>query len=237
MLTQKITMRKISLSSLLLVFLALSTKAQNTDVENIYKSPASDFFMIHIQNDFWLGQQDSMGRKTWSPSVGVYLNKDFRINQSHFSVSVGLGMASTNSYFDDYSSLNFKDTTNTLIFADSVRTHSKFKYSQIFLEAPIELRYFSDLNNRNKGFKWALGMKVGNLLSAYTKEVYSENQLEYKDKLYTRRFAERWRLTPYMRAGWGNFSLIGSFQLTPIFSLDATEAINPWSIGISISGL
>ncbi len=213
------------------------SQAQENERPNIYKSPASDFLMIHIQNEFWLDKPDSVDKRGYSPSFGLYVNKDFGINSSHFSASIGLGISSSNVFFWHDQSLYFKDTSEQLLFLDTVRTHEKYKYSTAWIEVPIEFRYFGNLTNRNKGFKAAFGMKVANLLGARTKEVYSENGIEYKEKFYSKRFAEKWRLTPYMRLGWGNFSVMASYQLTSVFSLDAGPTVFPFSVGLCISGL
>ncbi len=223
---------------LALISLSMGTEAQTDEGSrpNLYEAPASDFFMLHLQNEIWNEIPDSISKKTYSPSVGVYINKDFPISNSNFSVSIGLGVSASNVHFGDNQVLYFKDTAN-LLFLGTLRTYSKYKYSQAWLEVPIELRYFGNKYNRNKGFKVAMGMKVANLMSAHTRMVYTEGGNKYREKLNTKRFAEKWRLTPYFRMGWGNFSLMASYQLTSVFELDKAPSVYPLSFGLCISGL
>ncbi len=226
----------ISLSTLLILSLWGTAQEVESSSKSLYQSPASDFFMIHIQNEIWNDKPDSIKKKAYSPSVGIYINKDFPINNSNFSVSVGLGISASNVNFENNQVMYFKDSSE-IKFYDTISTYKKYKYNQAYLELPVELRYFGNKLNRNKGFKAALGLKVANLLSAHTRMVYNEGADKYREKLSTKRFAEKWRLTPYLRMGWGNFALMASYQITSVFELDKGPAIYPLSFGFSITGL
>ncbi len=228
-------MNKSILVFLITIFTLNFAQAQE-EKTNVYTTPASDFFMLHLQTDLWEGTPDSVNKSNYSPSVGLYLNKEFAINKSNFAVSLGVGIATTNNFFKKNQSLNLQ-ADSSLQFVDSSLNYSKYKYSQVFLELPIELRFYQNINNKNKGFKAALGMKVGNLLSAYTKGKYEIGGLQYKEKHYSKRFAERWRMVPYLRIGWGNYSLIGSYQITSVFQLNEGPQVFPYSFGFCISGL
>ncbi len=232
-------MRKSLYSLLCLCLGSLSALAQTPENQpkNLYQAPASDFFMLHLQNEIWNDMPDSVNIKGYAPSVGVYINKDFPINNSNFSVSIGLGIGNSNIYLQDDQQMYFKDSSDDLRFYDTLGSYKKYKYNMAFVEAPIELRYFGNKYNRNKGFKTAVGIKVGNLISAHTRRVYNEGGQKYREKLITKRFAESWRLTPYGRMGWGNFSLMVSYQVTSVFEIDKGPTVYPLSIGLCISGL
>ncbi len=225
-----------SIFVLLLGVLSLNLAQAQEENTNIYTTPASDFFMLHLQTDLWNDMPDSIQKSSYSPSVGLYLNKEFPINKSKLSVSLGVGVATTNNFLKKRQSINL-EADSGIVFMDSAKVYGKYKYSQVFLEVPLELRYYQNTNNKNKGFKAALGLKVGNLVSAYTKGKYTSGGNQYKEKHYSRRFAERWRMVPYLRIGWGNYTLMGSYQITSVYQLNEGPQVFPYSLGFCISGL
>jgi tRNA splicing endonuclease len=120
---------------------------------------------------------------------------------------------------------------------DSLIGYKKYKFATAYFEAPFELRYFSNKENRNSGFKAAIGLRIGTLLSAHTKGVYSVDGNKTTDKVDTKRYLEKWRFAATMRVGYGNFTLLGSFNLNSLFKATNGPQVAPYSIGICISGL
>ena len=220
----------------LLCFASLSANAQN-EADAAYSKPSKDYFMFQIGYDGWLGAPDSAGIGGLSRSMNAYLCYDFPIKTSNFSFAAGIGIASSNIFFKD-TKVIIGDTLTQIQFLDDNDEFKRFKYSLNYLEAPLELRYFSNKQNRNKGFKAAIGMKVGALINAHTKSVREFNSKPIREKENTRRFIETYRIGGTLRLGYGNFSVYGQYGLNTLFRAgNGPQDIVPYSVGICISGL
>lgn len=245
-------------SFLLLVCLttALLVGAQSTDGDtkktskkvDLSNRPA-DHFVLQYGSDSWSGRPDSVSTKGFSRHFNFYimLDKPFKTNPK-FSVAYGLGIGSSNIFFDR-KYVDIKANAAKLPFRGGVpNTDSsyfkKFKLTTIFLEAPIEIRYYSNPSNPNKSWKAALGVKVGTLLKAYTKgkdlqtktgqTVYGPT---YISKESNKRFFNTTRLAATARVGYGAFSLDAGYQITQVFKEGAGPEVRTFSLGLTISGL
>jgi hypothetical protein len=235
------------LLGLLSLTLALSApswaQTSNNDIaktKNIVK-PSRDFVMLQVSYDNWMNTPDYVKIGGIGRGFNAYLCYDFPINKSNFSFAGGLGIATNNVYFKDQL-LILNSNSSSAVFqnvdtAVGQDLYQKSKYSTAYLEVPLELRFFGNKENRNKGFKAAIGLKVGLLVGAHTKNVNSLSGVSLVEKVNTRRYAETWRFSPTARIGWGNFSVFGAYSLTKLFKNNEGPAVNPYSIGICITGL
>ncbi len=130
------------------------------------------------------------------------------------------------------------DTTAAVQFKPETLPYKRYKLNTAYVEAPFEIRYFSNKENRNKGLKIAAGLKVGTLLSAHTKGKYTLNNKPIIEKVSTKRYLESWRYAATLRVGYGNFSVFGSYNLGGMYKVNSgPEEIRAVSIGICLSGL
>jgi hypothetical protein len=118
----------------------------------------------------------------------------------------------------------------------------KVKLNTTYLEAPIEFRYTANPLNSDKSFKWAIGLKVGTMLDAHTRNKTLQDKNgntinDYKMKEASKRYFNSTRLVGTARVGLGHFSLYGSYQITTLFKEGVAAEIRPWSIGLTLSGL
>lgn len=245
-------MKKILLA-LLCVSGVLMATAQNTDVKKKtdyskidLSNRANDHFMIQYGMDGWMNEPDSAKPSGFSRHFNFYImfDKPFKANP-HYSAGIGLGLGSSNLFFKN-TYVNLKSNTTKLPFTNvSATDHfSKFKLSTLFLEVPLELRYAQNPVTPDKGFKGAFGFKFGTLLKSYTKGknlVTASNQSIY-DKNYIakeadKRFINTTHIAVTGRIGYGNISLDGSYQLTPFLKTPAGGKFNPYSVGLTLSGL
>jgi len=209
---------------------------------------ANDHFMIQYGYDGWVNTTDTSSPSGFSRHFNFYvmMDKPSKTNQ-HISIGYGIGLGSSNMFFSNRY-IDLKSQTQTLPFEDvtnaSVNHFKKFKLTTIFLEVPAELRYATNPVTPDKGYKFAIGLKAGYLISAYTK---GKNALDgsgaslygsgYKDKEYDSEFINHVRVAATARIGIGNFSIDGSYQLTNFLKPNAGTIINPFSIGFTVSGL
>jgi hypothetical protein len=106
----------------------------------------------------------------------------------------------------------------------------------------VELRYSTKPDESRRSVKLALGVKIGLLLNAHTKGKILESRTgavinDYKEKLFNKRYFNKQRLAATARAGFGHFTLFGSYQLTPLFKEGVAAEIRPYTIGLTLSGL
>lgn len=230
----------------LMLALSLVVKAQdgaqddNKAPKKSIVKPSRDFVMFQITYDSWANTPDNVKLGGIGRGFNGYICYDFPISKSNFSFAAGIGISSNNVYFDKQRML--MNTASSAVVFQNVDTNgtNNFKKSKLnvtYLEAPFELRFFGNKDNRNRGFKMALGMRVGLLVGAHTKDKHTLAGPSIVEKVNTKRYIESWRFAPTARIGWGNFSLYGSYSLSRLFKSGAGPEVYPYSIGISITGL
>ncbi|MFT3682275.1 MAG: porin family protein [Ferruginibacter sp.] len=231
------------------LFSVTAQTTQPATTNNNWKQKAleapGDHFMISLTSDHWSGAPDSISSRTKGTSRGIgvalMINKPFRTDP-HWSVAFGLGISNSNIFFNK-TSVDLAAPGNILPFRnlDSTDNFKKYKLATTFLEVPVELRY-SLHPDRNKTWKFAIGAKVGTLLNAHTKgktwrDKNGNTLNSYTEKVSKKAFFNGTRFVGTARVGIGNFSLVGTYQLTSLFKDGTAADIKPFQIGICISGL
>lgn len=205
---------------------------------------ANDHFMLQFGYTGWAGKPDSINTSGFSKSFNVYFMFDFPFKTNpKLSIALGPGISSDHIIFKK-TYVGIKDITQTLRFIDqSDTTHfKKTKLNTTYLEAPIEFRYVANPLTSDKSFKFALGVKVGTMINAHTRNKDLENVSGNTINAYTmketsKRFFNTTRLVGTARVGIGHFTLYGSYQLTSLFKEGVAAEIRPFSIGLTLSGL
>ena len=199
---------------------------------------SNDFLMIQLSYDGWAGAPDSI-KTGLNRGFNIALMYDFPFKKSNLSMAAGLGVSTSGVYLKDHSmDIQGKLNSNQISFPSS--TNKKNKVATTYLEIPIELRYRSVPENANKGFKAAIGVKVGALVDAHTKTKYSgANGSKDIDKDANRGFFNPWRFAATGRVGMGNFALFCAYSLNPMLKSNNSNNldIRPYQIGICLSGL
>lgn len=228
--------------TLALAFMS-ATHAQDTapvPEKKIYK-PSRDFVMFQLTYENWYNTPDSVKIGGIGRGFNAYLCYDFPIAKSNFSFAAGIGVGTSNIYFDNQL-LILNNTSGIASFrnvdtASGSNVYKKSKLTTAYLEAPFELRFFGDKLNRNRGFKMAIGARVGLLMNAHTKNKNSLSGSVVTEKVSSKDYFQTWRVAPTFRVGWGNFSLYGSVNVTPLFNSGQGPEVYPYSIGLCITGL
>ncbi len=221
-----------------------SLKAPKTkkDIPNL-ANRANDHLVFQVGYTGWAGIPDTITTGGFSKSVNIYLMYDFPFkNNPKLSMAFGPGFGSDHILFSK-TYVGIKDQTSTMAFTDMSDTNhfKKTKLATVFLEAPIEFRYSANPET-GKGLKLAFGVKVGTLLNAHTRssdyEDKSGNTINnYVMKESSKRFFNKQRLSGMVRVGYGNVSLYGSYQFTPVFRDGFGPQVRPFSFGLTLSGL
>jgi hypothetical protein len=203
------------------------------------EKPSRDFIMLQFTYEGWANHPDSVRTGGIGRGFNGYLCYDFPIQNSNFSFAAGVGVGSANIYLDNQM-MRLTDTGvrgNTVSFAPESPDYKKYKINTTYLEAPFELRYFGNRENRNKGFKAAIGMRAGLLVGAHTKSVREVSGVKIVEKVNTKRYLDKYRFSATARIGWGNFTLFGSYNLNALYKEGSGPDITPYSVGLCITGL
>lgn len=242
-------MKKILLSTLCALAAFASFAQETPEKKKKKKEPinmanrANDHFLLQLGYTGWNGLPDTVTKSGLSKSVNVYLMLDYPFKTNpKLSIGVGVGIGSDHITFTK-TYVGLKDLTSTIRFTNQSDTNhfKKTKLATAYLEAPIELRFSADPMN-GKGFKAALGVKVGLLMNAHTRNTKFEDKNgtalnDYTMKESSKRFFNKNRISATARLGYGHFSLYGAYQLTPLFKDGLGPVIRPYSIGLTLSGL
>lgn len=205
---------------------------------------SNDHLLIQAGYAGWASQPDSIKTTGIGRTFNIYFMLDFPFKTNpKFSVAIGPGIATDNIYFDK-TYIGIKDNTPTLQFKNVADTShfKKYKLLTAWLEAPVELRYMANPENPKKGLKLAVGAKVGTLLGAGTKgktfqDKNNQTISNFIQKEKSKQYFNSTRLSVISRAGWGNFSVFGSYQINPLFKEGLGPDVRPFSVGLTISGL
>lgn len=207
----------------------------------------NDHLVIQYGVAGWAGDvPDSTKPEGFSRFFNLYfmIDKPFK-NDPHFSLGIGGGIGSDNIFFKN-KIVNVSGTGSTLSFSDRSNgdRFNKFKVTTIYVDVPLEIRYAKHPENPDKGFKASFGVKAGFLLKAYSKgknymnsagqSIYGSG---YIRKEQDKKYFNSTRIAAIGRIGLGHISLSGSYQITSLLKGGAGPTINPYNIGITLSGL
>ncbi|MBL7766223.1 MAG: outer membrane beta-barrel protein [Chitinophagaceae bacterium] len=222
------------------LFLFHTSEAQTTDIKSdksSYAMPSRDYLMFQIGYENWSNVPDSIKIGGLGRALNTYLCYDFPIMKSNFSFAAGIGVGTSSVYLKGQQ-IVLTDTTAYIQFIPETVDYKKYKYTTAYIEAPFELRYFGNKENRNVGFKAAIGMRIGALVSAHTKSKRTLNSKPIVEKTSTKRYLETWRYAATVRLGYGNFSVYGAYSISNLFRVNSgPENVKPFQLGLCITGL
>lgn len=205
---------------------------------------ANDHFMFQFGYDNWAQAPDSIHISGWNRSANFYFMFDFPFKTDpRFSVGAGLGIGSSNIFFDKQW-VRVAANSQTLAFSEESQSDhwKKFKVVTTYLEVPVELRFALDPENTNKSWKFAVGAKVGLMLSAHNKGKTRQNSFgqtigNYTMKESSKQFFNTTKLAATARISKGVFGIFGQYQVNSLIKANAGPSVFPFSFGIQLSGL
>ena len=201
---------------------------------------ASDHLLIQFGYMNWANTPDTINTKGFHRQFNMYFLFDFPFKANpKISAALGIGVGTDNIFFQK-TTIDLNQRSGIIFKPDSITKYKKYKIATAYAEIPLELRYSSNPENMNKGFKLAVGAKVGFNIDGRTKanverDVNGLGGYVYKIKNKTN--FNNTRIVGTLRVGFGNFSVYGTYALTSVFRENRGPAVKPWSIGLTISGL
>jgi hypothetical protein len=201
---------------------------------------SADHLLIQIGMYDWASAPDSITTKGVGRTFNMYVLFDFPFKTNpKISVAIGPGVGTDNIYFDKMS-IDLKNRTRAEFNRDTVVQYKKYKLAVGFVELPVELRYSGNPENMNRGFKFAIGAKLGTMLDAKTKakvDLDADGFEGYVEKVKDKKFFNSTRLAATARIGYGHFTVFGTYTFTEFFKEFQGPSVKPWSLGITLSGL
>lgn len=216
----------------------------NADKKKIDLSKrANDHLVIQIGHTSWAGVPDTIAMGKFSKSFNMYFMLDFPFKSNQkMSLGVGVGVGSDHLRFSKVN-IGIKEIGSTLHFTNVRDTnhYKKTKLATSYAEVPLEIRYSTDPEN-GKGLKLGLGVRVGTLINAHTRNVDWENRNgkllnEFSIKHSSTRYFNKTRLVGTFRVGYGNLSVFSSYQLNPTLKDGVGPTARPFTLGLTLSGL
>lgn len=206
---------------------------------------SADHFMFELGYDNWANPPDSANIKGFNHSFNFYFMYDFPFKtDARLSVGAGIGIGSSNIFFAGTYPQVAAYQNQTLSFAATSdgNYYKKFKLVTTYLEIPIELRFAADPEHMDKSWKFAVGTKIGLMLSAYTKGttiVSSNGQVlgNVSVKESSKQFFSGPKFEPTVRISKGFIGVYGQFQINSLLKAGAGQTVLPYAFGIVLSGL
>lgn len=219
-------------------------------VWDLSKRPA-DHFMFELGYDNWASKPDSANIEGFNHSLNFYFMMDFPFkSDQRLSMGVGLGLGSSQVYFNKTYPQIAAYNNQTLSFATSVvggassnaDHYKRFKLVTNYLEIPVELRFALDPEHMDKSWKFAVGTKIGFLIAAYTKAVDPEDVTGHVlanvvEKESSKQFFSSFKFQPTLRVSKGVFGVFGQFQANSLLKAGAGNSVFPFAFGVVLSGL
>jgi hypothetical protein len=229
--------------------LSFAAFSQDTSVKkNSGRPDIPGIFSVELGVNGHSGAPSNFKTGFWgSRTMNVYYQYEFRLFNSAFSVLPGIGLSMERFKFKNNYTLDYTSNTSDEIILippanASVPNIRKSQLITNYLEIPVEIRFSTKPDDPSRSFKISVGGRVGYLYDSFTKVKYKENGeiKKIKDKQNFKLTELRYGLTG--RIGFGDFSLFGYYNLTPLFQEGKGlqengkyQDFNTFTIGISLA--
>jgi hypothetical protein len=210
---------------------------------------ANDHLMFEFGYNNWAAAPDSIRIGGFNRTVNIYFMFDFPFKTDmRWSVGTGVGLGCDNTFFDKQELQMDALNTNNLAFnaGNSGSSGSHFKKNKLvttYLQIPVELRYALDPENANSSWKFAIGIRVGLLMSAYYKGKTLQNDVNqtignFTEKFSSKQFFNTPQLVGTARVSKGVIGVFGQFQASALMKASGNNpAVYPFAFGFVLSGL
>lgn len=234
-------MKKFALAIIALVMLGNIAKAQRPDLPGA--------LIVDIGANNWGSSPDNLRLNTFeSKTVNITYFYDLPIGDSKFTFTPGIGLGLEKySFKDNYSLTSSLDAANQLIVAPTLLSDNipnvlefgKSKMGMNYVDIPLELRFYSRKNQYSRGFRAAIGARVGILYSSFTKYKYEDEVgVNHMVKNRADYGINNIRYGVQGRVGFGGISLFGYYELSDKFDIAPVGGENTRTLtfGISLTG-
>jgi len=226
------------------VFTTFSQEQQQnlSEIQAKMKKEAVEVFrdrlIVDVYHSFWFHVPAPVDQK-FNPGFNIAILWDFKANKKS-PISFGLGVGCT--YHTQFSNAQLKYDTKTEItkyyllpdIISKKDTSMKLnRMTYISCNIPLEFRY-----RHKSGFKFTVGVRLGliaEISQRYKGKDLEGNNTEENFKYFLKTDRQKVNFDAYMRCGWKFVAVYYSYQVNRLFNEGKGPAINPMSVGISLS--
>ena len=231
-------MKKFAFAVVALVLLGNIAKAQRPDLPGA--------LIIDLGVNTWSSAPDDIALNNFqSKTVNITYFYDLPLGNSKFTFTPGIGLGLEKFSFEDNYTLSSEINNGALeVTAEQLSQPDVFEYGKSklganYLDIPLEFRFYSRKNQYSRGFRAAIGGKVGVLYSSFTKFKYEDSLGDnHMVKNRANYGLNRFRYGVQARVGFGGFSLFGYYELSDKFETPPAggEDTNNLTFGIALTG-
>uniref|UniRef100_UPI0040578931 porin family protein n=3 Tax=Roseivirga sp. TaxID=1964215 RepID=UPI0040578931 len=183
-----------------------------------------------------------------SKTVNIIYYYDLAIGNRGLTFTPGIGLGLEKYSFEDDKTLTSTvNNSNVRSIAVSnlsavfpqANSFDKSKLGLNYLDVPLEFRYYTSKDNLSRGFRVALGAKVGVLYSSFTKAKFEDNAADRRMVKDRQDLGfNRFRYGIQGRIGVGGFSIFGYYELSDKFDRAPAGGLDTktLTLGISLTG-
>lgn len=234
-------MKKIFIAVVGLFILNVSAFAQRPDLPGA--------MIVDLGVNTWADTPTNLDLNLFqSKTVSFTYYWDLPIGEKGFTFTPGLGLGIERFSFEESFTIgSVSDATgvrtlSTDNLADVIPDASfigKTKAGMNYVDIPLEFRYYTRSDDFSRGFRVAIGAKIGVLYSSFTKYTYED--FTGSDRLVRDRKdmgLNRFRYGLQGRVGWGSISFFGFYELSDKWKIapEGGENTKNLTIGIALTG-
>ena len=217
-------MRKFLVALTGVVMLSFNSFAQRPDLPG--------HLLVDVGLNTWANLPTGAELNTWqSKTVNLTYFYDFPIGDGGFTFTPGIGLGLEKYTFDNRTTLttSLNGTVRTVAITPvatlypNTPTLNKSKLGLNYLDIPLEFRFYASGNDYRRGFRAAIGAKVGILYSSFTKVKLEDSQGDNRVVRDRQDLGfNRFRYGIQARAGFGGFSFFGFYELSKKFDVSTS---------------
>lgn len=169
-------------------------------------------------------------------NLGWNLNlfeKDFRFAKGHGQVVTGMGFSFNYYNLTNRTTLNADSSFTSTLPYNMAADYKKNRLRESFLTVPLLLELNTSRRD-SRNFHIAAGVIGGIKLGSSTKQIFTVNNHTYETIRHDDYNLFPFKLDATVRIGYGDFTLFGTYSLTPLFEKGKGPEVYPFTVGIRI---
>jgi hypothetical protein len=202
--------------------------------------------LMNIGMNGWLTSENQTAFPSQYANMGINYSRsrlfgfDFMLGgldlfNKHIYFSPGMGISWNNYHFNEKITMTTGADT-TMFLTDSIYNFSKYKFRTTYLSVPIVIGARIG-NPDKKQFDIHAGVIGSFNLNNIIKQKYTVDGTNNKDKIVDDFNVNPFKLEAIVRMSFGTFGLYGKYAFTEQFYDGKTQAVYPFSIGVTFGGI
>ena len=170
--------------------------------------------------------------KSWGVNINIF-EQNFSIIKERLGIVTGLGLQINNYRFDKDITL-IHDSTHIDYYNENDKQFTKNKLTCTYLSIPLMIEGQIP-GNSERNVHFAFGPVGGIKIGSHTKQIYTDNNKEFKDKVHKNLHLSKFRYGIIAKIGIEDISLFGQYSFSTLFEKNEGPELYPFMIGISFS--